>query len=316
MARIGLIDVDAESRGKVTFPNLALMKISAWHKLQGDTVEWYSPLISPHMDVVYMSKVFGDEYTRDYAYPIDADVVIKGGSGYAIRVEDGKEVYDITMDNPLPEEIEHTRPDYTIYGIGDTAYGFLTKGCPRGCPFCHVAKMQGRKTVHHSDLNEWWSGQKNIVLLDPNLTASREWGKYIDMLAESGAWIDFSQGLDLRLMDDRKIDDLNRIKWKSIHFAWDNPEADLTERLSAVMQKLHKANRRNVTVYVLTNYNSTHEQDIRRVMAIRQCGAQPYVMVYRKHTAPKVTRWLQRWVNAPSIFWSVDSFDDYKKSKE
>lgn len=314
--RIGLIDVDAESRGKVTFPNLSLMKISAFHKSQGDHVEWYKPLVSGHMDVVYMSKVFGDEYTKDYEFPIDADRIIKGGSGYAISIVDGAEVYDKALDDPLDSLVDHMMPDYSLYGITDTAYGFLTRGCPRACPFCHVAKMQGRRVWHNSQLGEWWDGQKNIVLLDPNLTASPCFDTYINMLEHSGAWVDFSQGLDLRLMDEKKIEALNRVKWKRIHFAWDNPNDDMLPKLKMVMAGLKKANRRTITVYILTNFNSTHEQDLMRVMAVREAGAQPDVRIYRKPTAPKITRQLARWVNAPNIFWSVPTFDQYKGVKE
>lgn len=309
--RIGLIDVDAESRGKVTFPNLSLMKISAWHKEQGDSVEWYKPLLSGHMDRVYMSKVFGDEYTKDYAFPVDADEVIKGGSGYAISVVDGKEFYNPEMDEPLPPDVDHIMPDYGLYGIKDTAYGFLTKGCPRGCPFCHVANMQGRRVWHNSQLGEWWDGQKNIVLLDPNITASPCFDTYMNMLEHSGAWVDFSQGLDLRLMDEKKIEALNRVKWKRIHFAWDNPDDDMLPKLKMVMSGLKKASRRTITVYILTNFNSTHEQDLMRVMAVREAGAQPDVRIYRKPTAPRITRQLARWCNAPNIFWSVPTFDEY-----
>lgn len=315
LMRVGLIDVDAESRGKVTFPNLSLMKISAWHKEHGDSVEWYKPLLSGHMDRVYMSKVFGDEYTKYYAFPIDADEVIKGGSGYAISVVDGKEFYNPEMDEPLPPDVDHIMPDYGLYGIKDTAYGFLTKGCPRGCPFCHVAKMQGRKVWHNSQLGEWWDGQKNIVLLDPNITASPCFETYMNMLEHSGAWVDFSQGLDLRLMDEKKIEVLNRVKWKRIHFAWDNPDDDMLPKLKQVMAGLKKASRRTITVYILTNFNSTHEQDLMRVMAVRKAGAQPDVRIYRKPTAPKITRQLARWVNAPNIFWSVPTFDQYRGKK-
>ena len=310
--RIGLIDVDAEARGKVTFPNLSLMKISAWHKAQGDTVEWYKPLVSGHMDVVYMSKVFGDEYTKDYEFPVDADRVIKGGSGYAISIVDGVEVYDKELDKPLDSLIDHMMPDYSLYGITDTAYGFLTRGCPRACPFCHVAKMQGRRVWHNSQLGEWWDGQKNIVLLDPNITASPCFDTYMSMLEHSGAWVDISQGLDLRLMDEEKIEALNRVKWKRIHFAWDNPDDDMLPKLKMVMDGLKRANRRTITVYILTNFNSTHEQDLMRVMAVREAGAQPDVRIYRKPTAPKITRQLARWVNAPNIFCSVPTFDEYK----
>lgn len=309
--RIGLIDVDAESRGKVTFPNLSLMKISAWHKEQGDSVEWYKPLLSGHMDRVYMSKVFGDEYTKDYAFPVDADEIVKGGSGYAISVVDGKEFYNQELDEPLLPDVDHIMPDYSLYGITDTAYGFLTKGCPRGCDFCHVAKMQGRRVWHNSQLGEWWNGQKNIVLLDPNITASPCFDTYMNMLEHSGAWVDFSQGLDLRLMDEKKIESLNRVKWKRIHFAWDNPDDDMLPKLKMVMGGLKKASRRTITVYILTNFNSTHEQDLMRVMAVREAGAQPDVRIYRKPTAPRITRQLARWCNAPNIFWSVPTFDEY-----
>ena len=313
--RIGLIDVDAESRGKVTFPNLSLMKISAWHKEQGDSVEWYKPLLSGHMDRVYMSKVFGDEYTKDYAFPVDADEVIKGGSGYAISVVDGKEFYNPEMDESLLSVIDHIMPDYSLYGITDTAYGFLTKGCPRGCDFCHVAKMQGRRVWHNSQLGEWWDGQKNIVLLDPNITASPCFDTYMNMLEHSGAWVDFSQGLDLRLMDEKKIEALNRVKWKRIHFAWDNPDDDMLPKLKMVMAGLKKARRGTITVYILTNFKSTHEQDLMRVMAVREAGAQPDVRIYRKPTAPRITRQLARWCNAPNIFWSVPTFDEYLAGK-
>ena len=121
--KIGLIDVDGHN-----FPNLPLMKLSAWHKRQGDSVEWYEPLFSGHLDRVYMSKVF--TFTPDYPYYVNADEVIKGGTGY-FYPDGGK---------PLESEIEHIYPDYGLYGITETAYGFLTRGCPRGCDFCIVGK--------------------------------------------------------------------------------------------------------------------------------------------------------------------------------
>lgn len=89
-------------------------------------------------------------------------------------------------------------PDYSLYGITDTAYGFLTKGCPRGCDFCHVKDMQGRATRTVARLSEFWNGQKNIKLLDPNLTASPEWRMHFQDLKDSKAYIDFTQGLDAR----------------------------------------------------------------------------------------------------------------------
>ncbi len=124
--KIGLIDVDRHN-----YPNLPLMKLSAWHKAQGDSVEWYEPMTSGHLDIVYMSKVFS--FTEDYPYPINADKVIKGGSGYAVRLVNGKEIYDKSADNDLPYKIEHIYPYIAMYPemTKDTAYGFMTRGCPK-----------------------------------------------------------------------------------------------------------------------------------------------------------------------------------------
>ena len=317
--RIGLIDVDAESRGKVTFPNLALMKLSAWHKAKGDHVEWYSPLLSGRMDVVYMSRVFGDEYTKDYLFAIHADRIVKGGSGYAISIRNGRECYCKARDPDLPEEVERMRPDYSIYESycgSETAYGYLTKGCPRGCPFCHVAAMQGKQVRTVAHLQDFWCGQKYIKLLDPNLTASADWQMHSKALADSKAYVDFTQGLDVRLMTKEKIDVLNDgIRWSTIHFAWDDPNQDLRKHFERVVQHLRGVRRQTVSAYVLTNFGSTHAQDIERVMFLKDLNIQPYVMIYRKETAPIQTRKLQRYVNSPMIFWSVPSFSDYQKGE-
>lgn len=197
--KVGLIDVDGHN-----FPNIALMKLSAYHKKQGDTVEWYEPMFSPDMDIVYMSKVFS--FTDDYIYPIRAKKIVKGGSGYCINTVDGRENYNKSIDVPLPYEIEHIYPDYSLYPelTKDTAYGYLTRGCPRACDFCHVVAKEGRKAYKVADLSEFWNGQKNIVLLDPNITACREWKDLFQQLIDSGAYVDFSQGLDIRLMTEKK----------------------------------------------------------------------------------------------------------------
>jgi len=149
--KIGLIDVDSHN-----YPNLALMKISAWHKAQGDNVEWYD-LIGTHYDMVYCSKVF--TFTEDYLYHINADKVIRGGTGYAIHGAGG-EHYIKEEDRPLPDEVEHIMPDYSLYGITDTAYGYLTRGCPRGCQFCIVGKKEGLCSRKVADLSEFWGGAK------------------------------------------------------------------------------------------------------------------------------------------------------------
>jgi hypothetical protein len=292
---VGLIDVDGHN-----FPNLALMKISAYHKLRGDSVEWCLP-IKPY-DIVYQSKVFDDTYSADINWQPIADKIIKGGTGYG-------------LDNQLPAEIEHMYPDYSLYPelTKDTAYGFLTRGCPRGCKFCIVSSKEGRRSVKVADLSEFWSGQKNIKLLDPNILACRENLDLLNQLADSKAYVDFTQGIDIRLTNDANIEALNRIKLKEIHFAWDNPKDDLKpyfERYKSLAR--HKPHGHYGAVYCLTNYGSTIEEDLHRIYTLRDMGFDPYVMVYDKPNAPKEVKRLQRWCNNRLIFRTCERFENYK----
>lgn len=190
----------------------------------------------------------------------------------------------------------------------------MTKGCPRQCPFCHVKGIQGTKVYDFADLSEFWSGQKEIKLLDPNLTASPNYEKHMQQLADSKAWIDFTQGLDVRMMDKVHIDMLNAVKFKRIHFAWDNPKDDLKNKFRLVSEHLKGFSRVKVSCYVLTNYKSTFDQDLYRVQTLRDFGVQPYVMIYRKNTAPDNLKKLQRWCS-PFIFWKCKSWEEYKYSK-
>lgn len=256
--KIGLIDVDGHN-----FPNLPLMKLSAWHKQQGDTVEWYEPMFTGHCDRVYVSKVF--TFTQDYQYYIDADEIIRGGTGYFYP--NGGEL--------LPDEIEHSYPDYSLYPelTRDTAYGFLTRGCPRGCDFCIVAKKEGKCSVKVADLSEFWRGQKNIVLMDPNMFACRDWKDLSQQLIDSGAWVDFSQGCDIRIMTEEKAERIKQMKIKRIHFAWDKYEdKDMIVPKFKAFKEYTGWDKRKMIVYVLTNYNTTHEQDLERIYTLRDLG--------------------------------------------
>lgn len=307
--RIGLIDVDGHN-----FPNIPLMKIAAWHKQQGDLVEWYDPMFSGHMDKVYMAKVFS--FTPDYQYFIDANEVVKGGSGYCIDLVNGKEVFNKALDTDLPYEIEHIYPDYSLYGITDTAYGFLTRGCPRACDFCHVVAKEGRKSSKVADLNEFWNGQKNIVLCDPNILACREWKDLMQQLIDSKAWVDINQGLDIRLMTEEKAEMIKQMKVKQLHFAWDRYEdKKIILPKFKVFKDITGMDIRKLNVYVLCNFDTTIEQDLERIYTLREMGFWAYVMLYDKEHIPKGhdLRKLARWVNNRFIFAKCKTFEEYKK---
>lgn len=314
MKRIGLIDVD----GGKSFPNLALMKISAWHKAQGDEVSWYNQF-DGWFDDVYLSKVFS--FTPDYDLCINATTIHRGGTGYCIDLVDGREVYHKERDHELPYEVEHIYPDYSIYPqlTEETAFGFLTRGCPRGCSFCIVAGKEGRCSRKVADLKEFWNGQKKIVLCDPNILACPDWKDLLIQLRDSNALVDFNQGLDIRMMTKEKIELLNQIRITEIHFAWDrykDKDVILPKfRLFAENTNIRKKNTGHAAiVYTLVNYDSTLEQDLERIYTLRDLGFWAYVMIYDKEHCDHIYKDLQRWCNNRFVFSRCKRFEDYNKT--
>jgi len=292
--KIGLIDVDTHN-----FPNLALMKISAYHKARGDQVEWWLGGLVRY-DHVYVSRVFDATYSTWEDPVINAEVVHYGGTGY-----------DLT--NRLPDSIEHQYPDYSIYPQFPEAYGFLTRGCPRRCNFCIVGQKEGFFSHQVADLSEFWRGKEKIKLLDPNLLASSDHEYLLQQLIDSRARIDFTQGLDVRMVTKDNMQLLQKVKTKRFHFAWDQ-ERD-SDRILAGLQFVTNSGISpwRIVVYILTNYDTSFEFDLHRVYTLRRMGMNPYVMIYDKPNAPQQVKDLQGWVNN-RIIWSVcDRFEDFNR---
>ena len=287
--KIGILDIDGHN-----YPNLALMKISAYHKSQGDNVELFYGLNK--YDIVYKSKVF--TFTPDYEELIMADKIISGGTGF-----------DLT--NKLPLEIENQYPDYSLYNIKNTAYGFLTRGCPRSCNFCIVSKKEGNKSYKVADLSQFWKGQKNIEILDPNLLACKENKiELLNQLVGSNAIININQGFDIRFLDTDSLNIINKLKIKAIHFAWDNYEFDTYEKLKFWRDKI-QFEERKTKVYILTNFNTTHKQDLERIYKLQELQYDPYVMIFNKINAPKIKKQIARWCNNKFIYRVCKNFKDY-----
>lgn len=293
MKRIGLVDVDGHN-----FPNFALMKISAYHKAQGDIVEWADPLFGGGYDKVYMSKIF--TFSPDYPYEFDCEVV-KGGTGYDIK-------------SRLPIEIEASPAmDYTIYPDCEYSLQFFSRGCIRKCPFCLVKEKEGH--IHPVQPVELNPNGKWIEVLDNNFFANPDWKKSIEYLLNAGQQVKL-HGVDIRIMTEEQAYWLDRLRLKgNIHIAWDLPALDLTQKLQEVTKyiKAHK-----LTCYVLVGYNSTIEQDMFRIDTLRRFGICPFVQPYRdyenKRKPTQYERDLARWANNKFLYKSC-KFEDYEPRK-
>ena len=297
MTRVALIDVDGHN-----FPNLCLMKLSAYHKAQGHTVDWWNGF--ERYDTIYMSKVFTEMYTPEPSIPYNADNITLGGTGYG-------------LDTRLPAEVEGIYPDYGLYPkyTANTAYGFLTRGCPRACEFCIVSEKEGRASRQVAELSDFWRGQKHLELMDPNLLACPQHERLLETLTQSKVRVNFNQGLDARMLTPDNVRLLARVKTRMVHFAWDNAGDDTVPLMLWHFSKHYRVSARNVRVYVLTNYDTTHAEDIYRVERLRRLGYWPYITIFEKPKAPQVTKDLQRWCNNGYIYWSGVSFAEYRHKK-
>ena len=249
---VGLHDAEKEHFKNKTFPNYALMKISAWHKAQGDTVEWWNPLYQ--YDRVYSSKVF-DFTPIDPYLPNDA---IRGGTGYR----------DIPMNQELPPEIDAMFPDYSIYPECDYAIGYLTRGCPNHCRWCVVPKKEGqiRPYRHWQDIVR--KDTDKLVLMDNNILACEYGIQQLEGLIGSGYRIDLNQGMDARLVDDRIARILSQLTWiRFIRFSCD--QKNQIEPIERTIELLGKCGVRPYKIFIYLLVTADIEDAAYRVEALK-----------------------------------------------
>ena len=220
---IGLHDAEMEHIRHKSFPNYALMKISAWHKAQGDVVEWWNPL--KQYDWVYSSKVF--DFTPDNPYL--PENTIRGGTGYE----------DVPIWQQLRPEVDRLFPDYSIYPACDYAIGYITRGCPNNCRWCLVPAKEGEIKPYRSWRQLVRLDSPKLVLMDNNILACDFGISQLESLVGSGYAIDLNQGMDARLVDEHIAEILSKLKWlKYIRFSCDQiPQIEAIVKTVSLLQK-------------------------------------------------------------------------------
>lgn len=289
--KVLLVDVDSR------IPNLALMKVSAYHKARGDEVGF--SIESP--DKVVASVVFSqNRWKADglrFMFP-NAEIVA-GGSGY-------------DLSTTLPDEIERMKPDYDLYPNIEYSLGFTTRGCIRRCPFCVVPTKEGRfRRAQH--ISEWHDDRfDSVICLDNNVYADEAWFfENTDFVLEHGLRYNAVQGMDIRILDEGIAGRLKDLKWSGqLHFAFDSiQDEDAVRRGMQLLQDAGIRTRHDVSVYVLVGYDSTSEEDLRRCEILKEIGATPFIMQFR---GSAWTRKLAR-LNRPQIFWSHGSLESLRQ---
>ena len=316
---IGLVDVDGHAKKKLwggtIHPNIALGKISRWHKQQGDEVEWATPM--KHYDKVYMSKVFN--FSPDDLNVYDADEIVKGGTGY--------DVYSV-----LPEEIDRLQPDYSIYpGIRtDTAFGFLTRGCPNKCRWCVVPKKEGAIRPYMDCDEIAIEGRKKLVLMDNNILAAGDYAKQqMRKIIDRGYRVDFNQAIDARLMTEEFADLMARMKWidRRIRFGCDTT-AQVPHCEEAMRMLNEKGFHGEYFIYIMLNddfqesygridYWSYRAKQTRKLKLKQRIypHSQPYRDPMKTvHQFPQWQKDVTHWVNNRALFNTM-AFPDFEPRK-
>ena len=286
--QIGLYNLDSK------IPNYALMKISTWHKTQGDTVAWYSPVEHPCFDRVYASSIFtwtNKSYLRDG--------IITGGTGFNLKAT-------------LPQAIDDCEPDYSLYPDFKQAIGFLTRGCIRNCPDCFVPEKEGHIRPYRS-IEQIAIDRKEVILLDNNVLACEHGLKQIEKITELPIKVDFNQGLDARLVTPEIAKLLSGVKWlKPVRLACDSLGMIEPIRKAVELLRKYKCTPSQYFVYLLVkDIESAHK----RAVFCKEINVDPFAQPFRniKGDEPlKIQKDFARWVNHKAVFKSMD-WKDYNR---
>lgn len=297
--RIALLPVDSN------YPNLALMKISAYHKARGNTVEWYNPF--DNYDELYMSKIFNYSPSYEYSLRNVKGCIYKGGTGYDIH-------------SKLPGIVDRLQPDYSIYpGIDKrTSYGFLTRGCPNHCKWCVVPAKEGNVKPYMDIDDITMNGERPYaILMDNNVLASQYGISQIEKIISKQYHVDFNQALDARLVTPEIAKLLAQVKWiKRIRFGCDT-QRQIDECKRAIELIRSYGYKGEFFLYCII---IDFEESLKRISAWRDDKkCLPYAQPYRdpnnkNQIIPQWQHDMARWANRKEIFAKCE-FADFEPRK-
>lgn len=296
---VRLLDVDSK------IPNLALMKISSYHKKLGDDVDFYIPLFDQNIDLLYVSKIF--KFSNEPFYLPNDCKIMYGGTGYDISTK-------------LPREIEMELDlDYSLYPSCDYSIIFTTRGCVRDCKFCLVREKEG--FIHDVPICNLNKNGKFIKIFDNNFFASNSWKHRLNILKSYNQPLDFNGGIDLRILTEEMCVELSKCRIKQIHCAFDNykDKAIVVEKIKLLSKYIKPY---KITCYVLVGFETKeiNEKDLERIEILRSLKVNPFAMGYidfknKYYEKSKSVKEFCRWVNRKELFKTC-KFNDYKKIKK
>ena len=278
--KVLLMDLDV-IRQRRPFPNLALMKLSAYHRAKGDQVFLNFPL--QPVDIAYASCVFTWNARRRNGLSPD---IIFGGSGIDLKAE-------------LPPEVEHIMPDYSLYPSVDFSLGFTSRGCIRRCPWCIVPQKEGVIKAVARIYEFWDSRHRKIVLLDNNLLTAPNWRLTMDDLIAEGVEVDFNQGLDIRLVNEDTVGYLKRVRTKQLRFAFDDIAYEKAFRRGIELLLENGIGSRNIEVYVLYGFGND-DTDVERMVILHPYNVDCYPMLYKGPDGKEPARRMKK---IPDLLW-------------
>lgn len=338
--KIGLIDNDLIVRNRHNFPNLALMKLSQFHKNIGNEVKLIgfneidpNSLFGNDYDEIYVSKAFTDSNTPDFVYKLDN--IKYGGTGF---------FFDKAQ--PLSNDIEHTKPDYKLYDnilhkitkpkfYTDYSIGFTTRGCFRHCPFCVNKNLN--KVELHSPIDEFYDESKSkFALLDDNILGlpNKELYKIFDRFGEIGKPFQYRQAMDIRLLTEERIKKIFELRYDGdYYFAFDMWQyRDIIEKKMKLWYESYlkyKSDKRKyhigTRIYIFTGLDESNVYDenfwlndleimFKRIEICFKYKLSPYIMRFEsvdKSPFRKIYINLCQWTNHPSIPCLKASFREF-----